>query len=114
MNQIHFNPDYLLVIGKGNEERIVPLHTTLAAKLFTYIEELKEKGKYEKDGLVFPSRRGGGVLTDICKPLERAMKLAGMSEKIVPHMFRHAFAAHILERGGQLQTRQTLLATKII
>jgi site-specific recombinase XerD len=48
------------------------------------------------------------------QPFKRAMKLAGMSEKIVPHMFRHAFAAHILERGGQLQTRQTLLATKII
>ena len=108
-NQIHFNPDYLLVMGKGDKERIVPIHKILAATLNIYIEELKKKVKYEEDGLVFPSRRGGGVLTDIRKPLERAMKLAGISEKITPHMLRHAFATHILERGGDLRTIQTLL-----
>ncbi len=108
MNQIHFEPDYIVVLGKGNKERIVPIHKKLAGYLKAYIEDLKANGRFKEDGLVFPSRRGGSVLTDIRKPLERAIRLAGVSH-ITPHMFRHSFATHMIEGGENIRTVQELL-----
>jgi len=101
--KVHFNPDYILVRGKGSRERIVPMHPELAQAM----KNLKDSAT---DGLIcFPSRRGGGFLTDIRKPLEKAMRDSGITARITPHMFRHSFATHLLEGGSNLRTIQDAL-----
>lgn len=115
-DKVHFDPDYLLIKGKGDRERIVPMHPTLAAAL----RDLKEDSERRKSpgsgsdpaGICFPSRRGGGILTDIRKPLEKAMQAAGIDSRITPHMFRHSFATHLLEGGANLRTIQDALGHK--
>ena len=66
------------------------------------------EGKY-KGPLLFPSRKTGKPLTDIRKPIQTAMKHAGITDKITPHMFRHSFATHLLEADQDLRTIQELL-----
>ena len=91
------------------------MHPYLAEAMKTLKESPKPKKRVpEKDsatsGLIcFPSRRGGGVLTDIRKPLEKAMEGAGLKDRITPHMFRHSFATHLLESGANLRTIQESL-----
>jgi len=109
-DRVHFNPDYLLVMGKGSRERIVPIHELLSGAL----SELKKSPLFKEGGYVFPSRRGGGALTDIRKPLERVMRLAGITERITPHMFRHSFATHLMNTGANLRSIQKSLGHKAV
>jgi len=102
-NQVHFDPDFLIVIGKGNKQRLVPMSSHLAEIIKAITKDLKP------NDLCFPSNQGGGVLTDIRWPIKRALKTTGLEKKITPHKFRHAFATHLLEAGSDLRSIQTLL-----
>jgi integrase/recombinase XerD len=106
---VHFNPDYLLILGKGKKQRLVPMHPSLSEVMASL--KLSTRGS-----LCFPSRvsqRGGkatdGILTDIRKPLEKAMAAAGVSCRITPHQFRHSFATHLMDTGANLRSIQTSL-----
>jgi integrase/recombinase XerD len=107
-NRVHFDPDFLDVIGKGGKQRLVPMSPALAMGMRIVTKDLKS------DDLCFPSRRGGGILTDIRWPIKRALKETGLEKKITPHMFRHAFATHLLEAGSDVRSIQTLLGHESI
>lgn len=105
---IHFNPDYATVRGKGSKTRFVSLSPLLSSLLSEYLKQTK--------GLLFPSRvsqRKGRatnrVLTDIRAPLKTAMSKAGITRRITPHCLRHAFATHLLESGADLRTIQAAM-----
>ncbi|MEN6375487.1 MAG: tyrosine-type recombinase/integrase [Smithella sp.] len=108
---VHFRPDFIKIMnGKGDKPRIVPM----ARELSNVMLELKCND--HMGGHCFPSRvsqRNGketdGVLTDIRKPLQLAMKKAGIEKRITPHMFRHSFATHLLEAGSDLRAIQEAL-----
>lgn len=97
----------ITVTGKGNKERTVPLTRTAQEAVREQIKRLEKKGY--KGELLFPSRKTGDALTDIRKPIKTAMKKAGITRRITPHMFRHSFATHLLEAGTDLRTIQELL-----
>jgi len=106
---VHFSPDFLLVRGKGDKQRLIPMHPALSSAMSDL--KLSTRGS-----ICFPSRvsqRGGkatsGVLTDIRKPLEKAMELAEVSGKITPHQFRHSFATHLMDTGANLRSIQASL-----
>lgn len=98
VSDIHFEPDYIKVFGKGNKERTVIMSDLLANELKAYIPLCTD--------LLFPSRVRGGVLTDIRSPLKTAMEKAGITRKISPHKLRHSFATHLLEGKADLRTIQ--------
>lgn len=113
------NPQMLLVLGKGNKERMVPLsplaRESLAAWLSTrdQIEALKKKKTGQPASrFLFPSRGKEGHFTRIWfyGRIKSIAVAAGISpEKVTPHRLRHAFATHLLAGGADLRSIQTML-----
>lgn len=98
---------FLTVTGKGGQQRMVPVGTRARAALLRWVALRTEGSK-----LLFPSRAGQGHLTRVrLFQLLRALAArAGIdSEKVSPHVLRHAFATHLLEGGADLRVLQTLL-----
>jgi integrase/recombinase XerD len=100
---------HIRVTGKGSKERIVPMSGDLKRYMSDHLFWMCVQGV--KSEFVFPSLRGSidGKMTDCRKPLRSACKAVGITKPVRPHMFRHAFATHLLERGGGLREIQQLL-----
>ena len=102
---------YVSVIGKRDKERIVPL----GAQAYDHIRNYLEKGreailKEKKCPYIFVTSRGGKLSRKTFWHLIRQYALkAGINKKIYPHKLRHSFATHLLERGADLRSVQTLL-----
>ena len=92
--------------GKGAKDRVVPISTTLAKEIKTYLKERDDSSEY----LLVEVRRNA---KDKLSPktvwylLNRYGKKAGV--KVTPHMLRHSFATHMLERGVDIRAIQELL-----
>jgi len=98
---------FLIVRGKGNKERIVPLHKGAVEAMQAYIAQRSEPSVW-----LFPSHGKGGCLTrqrfgQMLKDL--AIKAGLDPEKISPHALRHSFASHLLAGGADLRVIQELL-----
>jgi len=98
---------FLNIIGKGGQQRMVPVSTRARQALSRWLACRGEGGK-----LLFPSTGKSGHLTRIrLFQLLRALAArAGIDpERVSPHVLRHAFATHLLEGGADLRVLQTLL-----
>ena len=109
--------NYLIIQGKGQKERVVPLTDAALIALQDY---LTIRNRYEptlKKNLkqtlwLFPSRGVCGHLTrqGFAKLLKSMAQVAGLSPtRVSPHVIRHAFATHLLNRGADLLSLQKLL-----
>src|SRR5205085_2677958 len=108
------DPAYLTVVGKGGKVRLAPLNAAARQATAAYIEVrtsfLAEGAKASP--WLFPSRGKSGRLTPrrLQQLLDQAALQAGLDpERVSPHVFRHAFATHLLEGGADLRAVQTLL-----
>jgi integrase/recombinase XerD len=98
---------FVTVVGKGGQQRMVPVSTRARAALSRWLRLRLPGGRH-----VFASRAGQGHLTRVrLFQLLRALAArAGIDpEKVSPHVLRHAFATHLLEGGADLRVLQTLL-----
>lgn len=111
-------PEFLLIKGKGNKERIVPMSPPSLASLKVWLyhrdreQEQKVKDGGEASVFLFPSRGKLGHLTRhwFYQNIKNWAVLAGIDANIVtPHTIRHAFATHLLANGADLRVIQTLL-----
>lgn len=110
------DPRMILIKGKGDRERMVPLSETAkeAVTEWLKIRDAKEAAKHvgERSGFLFPSRGKAGHFTrtrffGLVKDLAAASGLS--PEGISPHTLRHAFATHLLANGADLRAIQMLL-----
>jgi len=110
------DPRLLSIRGKGGRERLVPLNGSARAALARYLA----LGAAPEDGVapmvatryLFPSRAEGGHLTRqrFAQDLKETAAGAGIDpERVSPHVLRHAFASHLLDRGADLRSVQSLL-----
>jgi integrase/recombinase XerD len=98
-------------IGKGNKERLVPMGRTAIAALRAYLngsrQELLGKGS---SPYLFLNRFGARIgRIGFWKKLAAYGRQAGLRLKLKPHMLRHSFATHLLERGADLRSVQIML-----
>ncbi|MDR3208643.1 MAG: tyrosine recombinase [Rickettsiales bacterium] len=101
----------LLVRGKGNKERIVPMHAEAREALGKYLE-IRGHFCRGENKFVFP---GGGATGHITrdaffKTIKKCAVLAGIDPaRVSPHKLRHSFASHLLAGGANLRAIQTML-----
>lgn len=97
------------VCGKGNKERLVPLHDVAVTKLDDFLHQVRP-GFDPVDDAVFLNRSGKRLTRQgVWKLVKRYALVAGIRQNISPHALRHAFATHLLEGGADLRSVQLLL-----
>lgn len=110
MDQINLKAGYLLCRGKGGKERLVPFGSSAAAALEKYLVEVRPRLAKKEIPYVFLTRRGQAFTRQgVWKLLHHYAVLAGLENKVSPHVLRHSFATHLLERGADLRSVQILL-----
>jgi integrase/recombinase XerD len=116
ISNIYADAGYMLVLGKGNKQRLVPLSPTSVEQINIWkIDRNALKIKKEAVDILFLNRRGGQLtritIFEIVKTLAAA---AGIQKNVSPHTFRHSFATHLLENGANLRAIQQLLGHESI
>ena len=101
-------------IGKGDKERIVPVGRKALAMVEKYMQEarpeLLKKARLSQSQALFVNRRGASLSrVGVWKILSAYGRRAGLRVALTPHMLRHSFATHLLERGADLRSVQLML-----
>jgi len=97
--------------GKGNKERLVPVGKSALRALALYVEQGRSSFAKGRDlSFLFLNRRGKPLTrVGFWKILSRYGRAAGIKTPITPHLVRHSFATHLLERGADLRSIQLML-----
>jgi len=109
---VNLDAGYLTCIGKGDKQRIVPLGHAAADWVRRYIREGRPALlKKRSSGWLFINAKDGGRLSRVgfWKVLRDYGIKAGVSRQLSPHVLRHSFATHLLERGADLRAIQLML-----
>ena len=116
-SKLFLEDGFLIVTGKGNKERAVPLNKTLTKYLKNYMRLIRSHQDIETghEDFVFLNNRGKQltrmmIFTIVKKHTEKA----GIKKNISPHTFRHSFASHLLQGGADLRAIQTMLGHESI
>jgi len=101
----------LRVIGKGNRERVVPVGEKAVAALDLWLTKGRPLlVKPKTGGEIFLGEHGRRLTTArIWQIVQEMAALAGLSQKIWPHLLRHSFATHLLSHGADLRAIQEML-----
>jgi len=107
-SSVDFGSLTVKVLGKRNKERIIPIESELAHNISDYIA-LKQQNGYGGEWLFVNAKGeqmdGNGVYYVVRKYMSRL----STADRVSPHVFRHSFATHILDEGGNLRAIQELL-----
>jgi integrase/recombinase XerD len=111
MNSINWQVGFLVVMGKGSKERIVPIGKTAYDCTRLYVDKARPQVMQKKNKDVLFLNRFGTKFTrqGLWKIVIRYAQKAGLQKKVHPHTFRHSFATHLLEGGADLRTVQVML-----
>jgi len=110
---LHLDAGYLTTTGKGQKQRIVPVGDEAASWVGRYLREARPTllGRRSSPRVFVNARGRGPGITRVgfWKILKGYGKTLGISRQISPHVLRHSFATHLLERGADLRAIQMML-----
>ncbi len=114
--RVYLNEEMLVVVGKGNKERMVPMSINAVAAVRAYLPERDSMDvKPGEEGILFLNRRGHRLTRVMVFYIVRDLaEAAGVSKTISPHTLRHSFATHLLEGGANLRAIQQMLGHESI
>ena len=100
--------DVIIVTGKGNKTRMVPVLRNVLTLVQDYVAMCPHR--LTPEGPIFVGARGGPLSPRIIQlTMERLRGALGLPDSATPHALRHSFATHLLNRGGDLRAIQELL-----
>ena len=111
VSQVNLEAGYLTVVGKGSKERAVPIGSFARERLLAYLKEPRTRILKGKLSPYLFINRAGRKLTrqGFALRLQLLARRVGIESKVSPHVLRHAFATHLLERGADLRAVQMML-----
>lgn len=113
LKNVDLKMQYVIVMGKGSKERMLPLGRTALHYLEHYLTVVRPQllhGKPDKVAELFVTGWGGPMTRERFYEIIVAYgKSAGISKRVTPHMLRHSFATHLLNNGTDLRIVQELL-----
>jgi len=112
VGNVNLDGGFLTCVGKGLKERVVPVGRVATNWTRRYLTNARGnllKGR--SSAFLFINARGGVSLSRVgfWKIIKKYGREAGLSQELSPHVLRHSFATHLLERGADLRMIQTLL-----
>lgn len=106
------NAKFIIVFGKGGKERVVPLSEKAQEAMCDYLAISRSISNTAKSKWLFPSHGKTGYFTRqaFARDLKAlAVKVEISSDRVSPHVLRHAFASHLLQNGANLRVVQKFL-----
>jgi integrase/recombinase XerD len=112
-SDVNLDASYLTCTGKGEKQRIVPIGDEAAVWVRRYLRDGRAAllGRRSSPRLFVNARGGGAGLTRVgfWKILKAYARQARLRTAVSPHLIRHSFATHLLERGADLRAIQMML-----
>lgn len=112
LSQIFEQDEYIVVVGKGDKQRLVPISQEALMQIGLYLEQTRNNqvAKPGCEDILFLNRRGNKLTrVMIFYIVKELCELAGIRKTVSPHTLRHSFATHLLEGGANLRAIQQML-----
>lgn len=117
LSQLYLEEHYVVIRGKGNKQRAVPISPVAIEQINLYLEQTRSHQIAQRgsEDILFLNRRGAMLTRQmIFHIVKQLCELAGVRKVISPHTLRHSFATHLLEGGANLRAIQQMLGHESI
>jgi integrase/recombinase XerD len=118
LTNLYLDAGFIKVLGKGNKERLVPVGEAAVKYIKLYKDHVRNHLPVIKKGnedILFLNRRGAALSrVMVFMILKELGQKIGLTQNIHPHILRHSFATHLVERGADLRAVQEMMGHKSI
>jgi integrase/recombinase XerD len=115
LTDIHYAEGYVIVTGKGNKQRLVPVSGKALKEIDIYKTDRNRLPVIYDQNVLFLNRRGRKLTRSMIFTIIKDLGAkAGIKKNISPHTFRHSFATHMIEAGADLRAVQEMLGHESI
>lgn len=110
-DRVNLQQGYVMPLGKGSKERVVPMGKQAIEAISEYLDDARPRLAAKRIcERLFVSRQGRGLTRQrLWEIIKKYAREAGIRINVTPHMLRHSFATHLIERGADLRIVQTML-----
>lgn len=111
LGSLNLDIGFIRCIGKGNKERVIPLGRKAISSIKRYLRDARPRFLKRKEcEFLFLSRLGRRISRQgLWKLVKKYVRQAHIRRPVKPHILRHSFATHLLERGADLRSVQEML-----
>ena len=117
LSNLFFEEEFIVVTGKGNKQRIVPIAEVTQKYINIYTTQIRTHLTIQKghEDTLFLNRRGRQLTRAmIFTIIKRLVQASEINKNVSPHTFRHSFATHLLENGADIRAIQMMLGHESI